>query len=384
MKIYLDAIDESLFETITKGSYIPRKVESLTSTILVDIPKSDCTEDDKKKVAIEKRVMDILFQALDEDLFENVVHYEFGKESGDSKCLDDDVNAKDGAQSEEKEISDKKMGESLPSSLNHEQHLEEKHDEKDGVPGVNTLFPDDARHCFLLLWTVCIHLQFFQEIRFVENYVCPVFVDDDQPVRIKIRSGRHPVLESILQDNFVPNDTDLHSGQEYCQIVTGPNMGGKSCYIRQVALIAIMAQVGYFVPASYAKLHVLDGIYTRMGASDNIQQGRSTFLEELNKASQILQSCTSGSLVILDELGRGTSTHDGVAIAYATLHHLLEQKRCLVLFVTHYPKIADIQKEFPGAVGTYHVSYVTSNNGDSSSECKLGGSNANNEDVTYL
>ncbi|GAB2227698.1 hypothetical protein Droror1_Dr00009525 [Drosera rotundifolia] len=217
-----------------------------------------------------------------------------------------------------------------------------------------------------------------------KNYVRPVFVDDDQPVQIRIRSGRHPVLESILQDNFVPNDTDLHSGQEYCQIVTGPNMGGKSCYIRQVALIAIMAQVGSFVPASYAKLHVLDGIYTRMGASDNIQQGRSTFLEELSEASQILQSCTSGSLVILDELGRGTSTHDGVAIAYATLHHLLEQKRCLVLFVTHYPKIADIQKEFPGAVGTYHVSYVTSNNGDSSSECELGGSNANNEDVTYL
>ncbi|GAB2265214.1 Mismatch repair protein msh3 [Dionaea muscipula] len=210
-----------------------------------------------------------------------------------------------------------------------------------------------------------------------KNYVRPVFVDDDQPVQIRISSGRHPVLENILQDNFVPNDTDLHAEREYCQIVTGPNMGGKSCYIRQVALIAIMAQVGSFVPALSARLHVLDGVHTRMGASDNIQQGRSTFLEELSEASQILQRCTSRSLVVLDELGRGTSTHDGVAIAYATLHHLLQQKRCLVLFVTHYPKIADLQKEFPGAVGTYHVSYVTSKK-ENKTEYE------EHDDVTYL
>ncbi|XP_043716075.1 DNA mismatch repair protein MSH3 isoform X2 [Telopea speciosissima] len=193
-----------------------------------------------------------------------------------------------------------------------------------------------------------------------KNYVCPTFVDDDEPVQIHIRSGRHPVLEAILQDNFVPNDTDLHADREYCQIVTGPNMGGKSCYIRQVALIAIMAQVGSFVPASSVKLHVLDGIYTRMGASDNIQQGRSTFLEELSEASYIFHNCTSRSLVIIDELGRGTSTHDGIAIAYAILHHLVAQKRCMVLFVTHYPKIVDIKDEFPGSVGSCHVSYLTS------------------------
>ncbi|XP_074282141.1 DNA mismatch repair protein MSH3 isoform X1 [Silene latifolia] len=218
-----------------------------------------------------------------------------------------------------------------------------------------------------------------------KNYVRPVFVEDKEPAQIQIISGRHPVLENILEDNFVPNDTHLHGDKQFCQIVTGPNMGGKSCYIRQVALITIMAQVGSFVPASSAKLQVLDAVYTRMGASDNIHQGRSTFLEELSEASNILHHCTSRSLLILDELGRGTSTHDGVAIAYATLHHLLQQKRCLVLFVTHYPKIADIQKEFPGVVGSYHVSYLTTQeNNHKSLECGQNETKMDQEDVTYL
>ncbi|XP_010537192.1 PREDICTED: DNA mismatch repair protein MSH3 isoform X2 [Tarenaya hassleriana] len=208
-----------------------------------------------------------------------------------------------------------------------------------------------------------------------KNYVRPEFVNDNEPVQINILSGRHPVLETILEDNFVPNDTRLHGEGQYCQIITGPNMGGKSCYIRQVALVSIMAQVGSFVPASFAKLYVLDGIFTRMGASDSIQQGRSTFLEELSEASQIIRNCTCRSLVIIDELGRGTSTHDGVAIAYATLRHLLAEKRCLVLFVTHYPEIAEIVNEFPGSVGTYHVSYLTSDNDTGS---------VSRDDVTYL
>ncbi|KAG9441136.1 hypothetical protein H6P81_016990 [Aristolochia fimbriata] len=193
-----------------------------------------------------------------------------------------------------------------------------------------------------------------------QSYVRPVFLHDNEPGQIQIQSGRHPVLASILQDNFVPNDTDLHADGEYCQIITGPNMGGKSCYIRQVALIAIMAQVGSFVPATSATLHVLDAVYTRMGSSDSIQQGRSTFFEELSEASHILHNATSRSLVIIDELGRGTSTHDGVAIAYATLHHLLKQKKCMVLFVTHYPSILDIKEEFPSSMGSYHVSFLAS------------------------
>lgn len=169
-------------------------------------------------------------------------------------------------------------------------------------------------------------------------------------------------------------------------------MGGKSCYIRQVALIAIMAQVGSFVPASSAKLCVLDGIHTRMGSSDSIQQGRSTFLEELSEASHIIHNCTSRSLVIIDELGRGTSTHDGVAIAYATLHYLLEHKRCMVLFVTHYPKIVDVKNEFPGSVGAYHVSYMMSQRAmdmdtdtdKTDSKSDKNAQTMDHEDVTYL
>ena len=105
-------------------------------------------------------------------------------------------------------------------------------------------------------------------------------------------------------------------------------------------------------------LHVVDGIYTQMGASDSIQQGTSTFHEEMNETSNILHNCSSRSLVIIDELGRGTSTHDGVAIAYATLHYLLKEKKCISIFVTHYPRILDIQREFVGSVGAYHVSYL--------------------------
>lgn len=116
-----------------------------------------------------------------------------------------------------------------------------------------------------------------------------------------------------------------------------------------------------------------------MGASDSIQQGRSTFLEEMTETSHILHHSTSRSLVIIDELGRGTSTHDGVAIAYAALHNLLQQKKCLVLFVTHYPKVAEIAKEFPASVGVYHVSYLTSHKNPS-----LSGPKSTEEDVTYL
>ncbi|KAL0304249.1 UNVERIFIED_CONTAM: DNA mismatch repair protein MSH3 [Sesamum radiatum] len=218
-----------------------------------------------------------------------------------------------------------------------------------------------------------------------KNYVRPVFVSDNEPAEINISCGRHPVMEDILQNDFVPNDTNLHADGQYCQIVTGPNMGGKSCYIRQVALIALMAQVGCFVPASSVKLHVLDGIYTRMGASDSIQLGKSTFLEELSEASHILQHCTSRSLVIIDELGRGTSKHDGVAIAYATLHYLLEHKRCIVLFVTHYPEIVDIRNDFPGSIGAYHVSYLTpQKETDLNFKADHEMDTVNHDDVTYL
>ncbi|BBM97575.1 DNA mismatch repair protein MSH3 [Marchantia polymorpha subsp. ruderalis] len=191
-----------------------------------------------------------------------------------------------------------------------------------------------------------------------QGYTRPEFVGEDEPSQFGVEAGRHPILDSTLQELFVPNDTNLHAQKERCQIITGPNMGGKSCYIRQVALIAIMAQVGSYVPASSAKLHVFDSVHTRMGASDSLQKGSSTFLEELSEASAILRSASSRSLVIVDELGRGTSTHDGVALAYATLHHMLREIQCLTLFVTHYPKIADLRDEFPGIVNPYFVSYL--------------------------
>ncbi|KAG8066765.1 hypothetical protein GUJ93_ZPchr0004g38208 [Zizania palustris] len=219
------------------------------------------------------------------------------------------------------------------------------------------------------------------------NYVRPNFVHENEASQIHIKDGRHPVLDSLLGVNFVPNDTELHANGEYCQIVTGPNMGGKSCYIRQVALISLMAQVGSFVPASSARLHVVDGIYTRMGASDSIQHGTSTFYEELNEASNMLHNCSSRSLVIIDELGRGTSTHDGVAIAYATLHYLLKEKKCMVIFVTHYPQILDILREFEGSVSAYHVSYLATRKLLKAADKQMVTNNAETKDlgeITFL
>eukprot|EP00899_Mesostigma_viride_P008654 jgi/Mesvir1/17790/Mv12900-RA.4 len=178
------------------------------------------------------------------------------------------------------------------------------------------------------------------------------------------------VLDVMLASAFVPNSCRLHAGGQRCVIITGPNMGGKSVYIRQVALITIMAQMGSFVPAASARLRVVDNVFTRMGASDSIQLGRSTFFEELAEASTILASATHRSLVILDELGRGTSTHDGVAIAFAALRHFLEATRCLTLFVTHYPVITSLQKEHPREVGAFFVSYVSSGPAPAPASCQ--------------
>ncbi|XP_044122185.1 DNA mismatch repair protein Msh3 isoform X3 [Neovison vison] len=143
--------------------------------------------------------------------------------------------------------------------------------------------------------------------------------------KIVIKNGRHPVIDMLLgeQDQYVPNSTNLSGDSERVMIITGPNMGGKSSYIKQVALITIMAQIGSYVPAEEATIGIVDGIFTRMGAADNIYKGQSTFMEELTDTAEIIRQATSQSLVILDELGRGTSTHDGIAIAYATLEHFI-------------------------------------------------------------
>ncbi|KAL8804488.1 MAG: hypothetical protein Q9200_005806 [Gallowayella weberi] len=175
------------------------------------------------------------------------------------------------------------------------------------------------------------------------NYVKPDFSDD---TCILIQQGRHPMVEQLLLEAYVPNDTDLITDQTRALLITGPNMGGKSSYVRQVALIAIMGQIGSYVPAESAKMGMLDAVFTRMGAFDNMMAGESTFMVELSETSDILKQATSRSLIILDELGRGTSTHDGVAIAEAVLDHVVRETKSLTLFITHYQSLSALAKRF--------------------------------------
>jgi DNA mismatch repair protein MSH3 len=177
------------------------------------------------------------------------------------------------------------------------------------------------------------------------GYVKPSFVDD---TRIEVTGARHPMVEQLLLDSYVPNDIALSSSATRALLITGPNMGGKSSYVRSVALIAIMAQIGSYVPASSATLGIFDAVFTRMGAFDNMMSGESTFMVELSETSDILKLATERSLVVLDELGRGTSTHDGVAIAHAVLDFLIREKRGLVLFITHYQTLASMAGGFAG------------------------------------
>ncbi|KAM4808278.1 DNA mismatch repair protein Msh3 [Rhinophrynus dorsalis] len=181
----------------------------------------------------------------------------------------------------------------------------------------------------------------------------------DGKSQIVIKNGRHPVIDLLLeeQNQFVPNSTSLTAETERVMIITGPNMGGKSSYIKQVALITIMAQIGSYVPAEEATIGIVDGIFTRMGAADNIYKGRSTFMEELSETAEILKNATAQSLVILDELGRGTSTHDGIAIAYATLEYFIRDVPSLTLFVTHYPPLCELEKKYAAHVGNYHMAF---------------------------
>lgn len=175
------------------------------------------------------------------------------------------------------------------------------------------------------------------------GYVKPEYTDS---ICIAVKQGRHPMIEQLLLDAYVPNDTRLSTNETRALLITGPNMGGKSSYVRQVALIAIMGQIGSYVPAQSAKLGMLDGVFTRMGAYDNMMAGESTFMVELSETSDILKQATSKSLIILDELGRGTSTHDGVAIAQAVLDHLVRQTKCMTLFITHYQNLSSLAKGF--------------------------------------
>lgn len=176
------------------------------------------------------------------------------------------------------------------------------------------------------------------------GYSKPTFVDENV---IQVQSARHPMVEQLLLDAYVPNDIQLSHDSTRALFITGPNMGGKSSYVRSVALICIMAQIGCYVPASSAKLGLLDAVFTRMGAFDNMLSGESTFMVELSETSDILKLATPRSLVILDELGRGTSTHDGVAIAQAVLDYMVRELKAFTLFITHYQTLATMADAFP-------------------------------------
>jgi DNA mismatch repair protein MutS len=186
------------------------------------------------------------------------------------------------------------------------------------------------------------------------NYIKPHVHENDE---ILITDGRHPVVERHCEDAFVPNDASLDNTLRQLVILTGPNMGGKSTYLRQVALTAVLAQAGSFVPAREAKVALVDRVFARVGASDNITRGQSTFMAEMQETANILHSATARSLVVLDEIGRGTATFDGLSIAWAVAEHLATSTRARpkTLFATHYHELTDLADALPGVVNA-HVS----------------------------
>lgn len=188
------------------------------------------------------------------------------------------------------------------------------------------------------------------------RYVRPVVSDD---CVLEIKAGRHPVIETQLPvgEEYVPNDIELDTEQQQIMIITGPNMAGKSALLRQTALITLMAQMGCFVPAESAHVGLVDKIFTRVGASDNISLGESTFMVEMTEASDILNNVTPRSLVLFDELGRGTSTYDGISIAWAIVEYLHEHQgaQARTLFATHYHELNEMEKNF-SRIKNYNVS----------------------------
>ena len=202
----------------------------------------------------------------------------------------------------------------------------------------------------------------FARIAAARNYSRPEFTDKSVARKGKrgilmIAGGRHPVIEKLLEERgerFVPNDLYLDDESQFLLVITGPNMGGKSTYLRQAALISVMAQMGSFVPAVQAKLPLLDRIFTRIGASDNLARGRSTFLVEMSEVAAILNTATAASLVLLDEVGRGTSTFDGLSIAWAVVESLHAGSKPRTLFATHYHELTELEQLLPG-VKNVHV-----------------------------
>ena len=184
----------------------------------------------------------------------------------------------------------------------------------------------------------------FATVAYMNNYVKPLINEEN---KLDIKNGRHPVIENIVgEENFVPNDTYLNNGENIINIITGPNMAGKSTYMRQTAIITLMAHIGSFVPAEYANIPICDRIFTRVGASDDLSQGQSTFMVEMSEVSHILKNATNKSLVILDEIGRGTSTYDGISLAWSIVEYIEQYIKCKTLFATHYHELTDLENKF--------------------------------------
>lgn len=185
------------------------------------------------------------------------------------------------------------------------------------------------------------------------NYCCPEFTEERV---LEIVDGRHPVIEKLLSsEEFIPNDTHLNNADNRIAIITGPNMAGKSTYLRQIGLILVMAQMGSYVPAKSIKLPIYDRIFTRVGASDNLAQGQSTFLVEMIETANILHSATPASLILLDEIGRGTSTFDGLSLAWSIVEYIEKYVIAMTLFATHYHELTELENLYP-TVKNYNIS----------------------------
>ncbi len=192
----------------------------------------------------------------------------------------------------------------------------------------------------------------FAEVSKTNRYVRPQIAESDKPLIIK--EGRHPVVEVISKDRFIPNDTLLDESENRTMILTGPNMAGKSTYMRQTAIIAIMAHLGCFVPAKSAQIPVLDRVFTRVGASDNLISDQSTFMVEMIEVATIMRNATKNSLLILDEVGRGTSTYDGLSIAWAVIEHITKKIGAKTMFATHYHELTELESKL-GGVKNYKI-----------------------------
>lgn len=198
------------------------------------------------------------------------------------------------------------------------------------------------------------------EAAYANNYVRPIM---DNSGLIEARASRHPVVEKhLVNSRFVPNDVKLNQEESRFAIITGPNMGGKSTYMRQIALLVLMAQMGSFVPADYARIGLVDRLFTRVGASDDLSAGQSTFMVEMVEVANIINNATPNSLIILDEIGRGTSTYDGLSLAQAVTEYIVDHIRARSLFATHYHELTQLEETLPGII---NLSVSVQDSGDS-------------------